>query len=279
MKKSLLIAPLLVLLLTGCSADWYYAGRFLTKFEYQSKDATEQIYVVLPKSVMHTNSSLNDIAGFMFMTEQEQDSVIASKTSILNILDDSIFLSQFNNAFLFVLSRTRIPIVLVDDPSRLPIPDDNHFTVNVVQFEAEEYLQPGNSGFTTKQGSKFSYDYDLRHFSINAWFELDARDTNDIIYFKNNEIAETFHGTVTSLRQDKATMKTHFDRINVNDAYRLAWNFGVQCATLYVEKMLTEYVCRTKGTNSSYFYYAPSCNCIEEIRSYDEGIKESFEKL
>ena len=279
MKKTILFTSLLALLLTGCSADWFYAGSFLSKFEQQKDNATEQIYVSLPKSVIHTNSSLNDIAGFMFMTDREQDSVIASKTAILNRLDDSIFLAQFNGAFLYVLSRTKIPIVLVDDASRLPQADDNHFTIDIAQVEAEEYLQPGRSGFTTQRGVKYGYDYELRHFAMNVWFRFDARDTADIVYFKNREIAEDFHGTVTSLRTDKATMKTHFDRITVNDAYQLAWNFGAQCATLYIEKMLSEYVCRTKGTNSTYFYYSPACNCIEELTPYDEGIKDSFEKM
>ena len=277
MKRIILILPLL--LLSGCTADWYYAGSFLNKFEMQKAAATEQIYVALPKAVIHTNSSLNEVAGFMFMTEDEQDSVIESKTAILNRLDDSIFLAQFNNAFLFVLSRTKIPIVIVTDASLLPVPDENHFSVDIAQIEAEEYLQPGQSGFTTQRGVKYGYDYDLRHFAVNVWFRFDARDSNDVVYFKNSEIAEDFHGTVTSLREGKATMSTKFDRINVNDAYRLAWNFGAQCATLYVEKLLTEYVCRTKGSNNTYFYYSPSCNCIEDLRSYDEGVKESFEKL
>ena len=279
MKKTIFFVSLLMLLLTSCSSDWYYAGSFLNKFEMRKASATERIYVSLPKAVIHTNSSLNDIAGFMFMSEQEQDAVIASKTAILNQLDDSIFLSQFNEAFLYVLSRTKMPVVVVDDASRLPAADDQHFTVDIVQVEAEEYLQPSQSRFATSGGTKYSYDYDLRHFSMNVWMRLDARDTADVVYFKNREIEEAFHGTVTSLKDGKATMKTHFDRIGVGDAYQMAYAFGAQCATLYVEKILTEYVCRSKGTNQTYFYYDPTCNCIEQIVPYDEGIKTSFEKM
>ena len=279
MKKTILLIPLFAMFFTSCTTDWYYAGAFLNKFEMQKASATEQIYVVLPKSVIHTNSSLNDIAGFMFMSEREQDSIIASKTAILNRLDDSIFLSQFNEAFLYVLSRTKMPVVVVDDESRLPVADDQHFTVNIVQVEAEEYMQPSQSRFATRGGTKYAYDYQLRHFSMNVWLRLDARDTADALFFKNREIEESFHGTVTSLQNGKATMKTHFDRIGVGDAYQTAYAFGAQCATLYVEKILSEYVCRAKGTNKTYFYYSPSCNCIEEIVPYDEGIKTSFEKM
>lgn len=277
--KRLFLLILTALLFAGCTSDLYYANTFIHKFDRQKTTATEQIYVAMPKDVIHTNSSLNDIAGFMFMSEYEIDSVIASKTAILDKLDDSILLSQFNNAFLYVLSRLQVPIVVVDNPSRLPVADDQHFTVNFVQFEIEEYLQPNQSRFTTRGGTEYSYDYDLRHLSLNVWMNLDARDTADVVYFRNREAEENFRGTVTSLHDGKATMKTHFERLRPADAYRLAWNLGVECATLYVEKILTEYVCRTKGTNETYFYYDPICNCIESIDTYSNGAKDSFEKM
>ena len=268
-----------VAVLCSCSSDFYYASSFIRKFDLEKSTATEQIYVALPKGVIHTNSSLNSIAGFMFMSEHEQDSVIASKTQILDKLDDSIFLEQFSGAFLYTLSRSKIPVVVVDDERKLPKADDQHFTVNIVQIEAEEYLQPSRSEFTTRGGLKYSYDYDLRHFATHVWLRLDARDSMDAVYFKNDEVGESFKGIVTSLKEGKATMTTRFDHIDVNDAYRLAQRLGSQCATLYIEKILTEYVCRTKGTNESYFYYDPGNNCIEQILPYDEGVKESFEKL
>ena len=280
MRKLYILLYLVALFaVAGCSSDLYYASTFINKFERQSDKAVEQIYVALPQGVIHTNSSLNEVAGFMFMSEREQDSVIASKTAILNRVDDSILLSQFSSAFLYALSRTQIPVVVVSDPSKLPVADEGHFTVNFVQMELEEYLQPGESRFSTRGGVNYSYPYQLRHLSLNAWMQLDARDSASEVYFRNREIEETFRGTVTSLRDGKATLKTHFDRLAPADAYRTAWNLGIECATLYVEKILTEYVCRAKGTNQTYFYYNPACNCIEDIVPYDEGIKDSFEKM
>ena len=266
-------------LLCSCSSDLYYANSFLSKFRKGKDSAVEQIYVSLPKEVIHTNSSLNSVAGFSLMSEQQQDSVIASLTAILDKVDDSLFLDQFNKAFLFTLSRTRIPIVLVGDPSQLPVADDSHFTIDVAQIEAEEYLQPTRSDFRTKKGMYYAYDYNLRHFATHVWLRMDARDSNDVLYFKNDEIAEDFQGTVKSIKDGKATMQTQFHRIDVNDAYRMARRLGSACATLYVEKLLAEYVCRAKGTNESYFYYNPGYNAIEEVIPYDEGIKQSFEKM
>lgn len=277
MRRITLLLPLL--LLAGCTSDLYYAGTFLNKFERQKTNATEQIYVALPRQLIHTNSSLNDIAGFMFMSEREQDSVIASKTAILNRVDDSTLLGQFASAFLYTLSRTKIPIVTVADAGRLPVADEQHLTVNFAQMELEEYIQPSESRFSTRAGITYSYPYELRHLSLNVWMQFDGRDTTGAVYFRNREVEEAFRGTVTSLRDGKATMKTHFERLSPADAYRTAWNLGVECATLYVEKILSEYVCRTKGTNGTYFYYSPACNCIEDYVPYDEGIKTSFEKL
>lgn len=281
MKKRLLLLSLAVvaLLASSCTSDHYYANSFIRKFDHTNKNALEKIYVALPSELIHTNSSLNDVPGFAYMSESQQDSVIASLTHILDKIDDSIFLAEFNNAFLFTLSRTRLPIVIVDNASKLPPADDNHFTVAVAQLEAEEYVTPGQSEFTTKNGAYYSYDYTLSHFSLNAWFLLDARDSNAVVSFKNAEISEDFHGTVTSLKDGKATLRTHFDRIDVNDAYRVARRLGSSCAILYYEKILSEYVCRTKGTNDTYFIYDPGCNCIETSLPYAEGIKTSFETL
>ena len=279
MKRFFLLAVGFVALFTSCSSDLYYASKFLTKFERGKSDATEIVYVKLPTSVIHTNSSLNDIAGFAYMPEYWQDSIIAAKTALLDKIDDSIFLSQFSNAFLFALSRTRVPIVLVDSDAPMPKADDQHLTVEFVQLEAEEWLEPTRSDFQTKKGVYYAYDYELRHFATHVWLRLDARDSLDQVYFRTGETGESFSGVVTSLVDGKATMKTYFERINVNDSYAVARRLGYECAVLYVEKVLTEYVCRTKGTNKSYFIYNPRFNGIEEILPYDEGVKTSFEKL
>lgn len=270
---------LITLLLASCTSDYHYASSFLRKFERGSGDATECIYVKLPTNVIHTNSSLNDIVGFAYLPEQWQDSIIASKTKILDKVNDSIFTSQFSNMFLFALSRTRIPIVIVPQGMPMPKADDQHFTVDFVQMEMEEYEEPTRSDFTTRRGSYYAYDYVLRHFATHVWLKLDAQDSLGTVYFVSNETSEAFHGTVTSLVDGKATMKTSFDRINVNDAYSLARRLGYLCAKMYVEKILAEYVCRTKGTNESYFFYDPSMNMIDDVIPYDEGIRYSFEKL
>lgn len=279
--KRLILSLFAVLLLaTGCTTDYHYANSFIRKHRHAGKSATETFYVCLPNSVMHTNSSLNDVPDFYLLSFEEQDSVIASKTDILNRLDDSIFLSQFNGMFLYTLSRLKVPVVVVKDPSLLPHADDNHLVINFVQFEAEEYVQPSRSSFYTKRGYYYAYDYDLRHFSLNAWLQFaPPTDTNATVFFKNEERSEGFQGTVIALKEDHATLKTNFTRIDVNDAYQLARDMGRECATLYIERMLTEYVCRKKGTNGSYFYYNPQSNRIDVIMPYEDGIKENFERL
>ena len=278
-RLSFLFVAAAMLLLVGCNSDLHYAKSFIRKFDRNKAEATEKIYVVLPREVIHTNSTLNNIPGFSFMTEREQDSVIAAMTGIVDKINDSIFIDQFSQAFLYTLSRSKIPIVLVDDVSRLPKADDQHFVVNFVQLEAEEFLQPCRSEFKTAKGLRYNYDYDLRHFSTNVWLMLDQQDTLGQVCFRNDEVRETFRGTVKSIKDGKATMKTNFERINVNDAYRSARRLGSECTTLYVEKILAEYVCRTKGSNESYFLYNAGVNAVEGVVPYDEGIKESFEKL
>ena len=275
-RRLLNIAVLLMLVgLSSCSTDFYYAGSYLTKFERGKEDATERIYVSLPQEVYHTNSSLNDIPGFMFMSEYEQDSVIASKTAILDKVNDDIFLSQFTSYFLYTLSKFCIPIILVRDASELPKADDQHLVVDLAQIEIEELLEPQRSDFTTRKGYYYYYDYDLRHLAVNLWLRFDATDSADV-YFLGNGVDETFHGTVVTLNEGEAKMKVDFERINVNDAYRLARELGTQCATLYVERLVTEHVRRVKGNNDWYFIYNPDGNYFDDMIFYEQGVKESF---
>lgn len=270
-----LFSSLVLLSLSSCTSEIYYAGSYLYKFERGNDDATECVYVSLPRELIHTNSSLNDVPGFMFMSEYEQDSVIDSKTAILDKVNDDIFLSQFTSYFLYVLSRSNIPIILVDDVSKLPTADDQHLVVDLAQIELEEWLEPQRSDFTTRKGYQYYYDYDLRHLDVNLWLRFDVRDSSEV-YFMSDGVEETFHGTVVSLEEGRAKMKVDHEHINVNHAYYLARQLGYKCATLYVERLLTDHVRRLKGSNNYYFIYNPAGNYIDDYIFYEDGVKESF---
>lgn len=266
---------MMLMTLSSCNSEIYLAGSYLYKFERGGVDATECLYVSLPKEVIHTNSSLNDIPGFMFMTEHEQDSVIASKTAILDKVDDSIFLSQFGSYFLYTLSRAKIPIVVVDDAKKLPLADEQHLVIDLAHIEIEEWLGQQHSDFSTRRGYYYSYDYDLRHLDVNIWLWFDVSDTAEV-YFIGDGVDENFHGTVVSLEEGRAKMKVDYEHIDVNHAYYLARQLGYRCATLYIERLLTEHVRHQKGSNNYYFLYNPSGNYIDDFILYEDGVKESF---
>ena len=274
-----LAAVLTMLMASSCSTDLHYANNFLRKHKHGKATATEQIYVCLPKTVLHTNSSLNAIEGFNILTVAEQDSIIGSMTRILNRVNDSIFLSQFSQAMLFTISQTRIPIVLVEDESQLPQASDSAFVLNVVQVEAEEFMEHSRSDFYTRNGYYFDYDYDLRHFSTNAWFEFDAPGVDTNMYFLNQEVMEDFSGTVVSLKGQQATINGTFNRINVNDAYQTARDLGYECGVRYVEKILLKQVRQNKGTNNWYMFYSPETDQINVLIDYESGKKYGFMKV
>ena len=278
MKQTLRILLWCALAATAasCASEYSVANAYLRKFERQKANAVEQIYVCLPTTVAHTNSALNDIKDFYALAPRQQDSVIASLTHILDKLDDSIFLSQFGQSLLYTLSRTHIPIVVVSGEEHLPPADSTHLIVHVVQMEAEEYLQPSRSDFTTRGGAYYAYDYDLRHFSANAWLRLGAMDTLLPVVFSNYEVADRFRGTVTRLRNQTATLETHFERIGPNDAYLAARILGETCARLFVERLLVSHVRAVKGSNQYYFLYSPGYNDINYAVDYEEGMRDSF---
>lgn len=269
----------IVVCCASCTSEYSLASGFLNKFERQKKDATEKIYVCLPKEVLHTNSSLNDIEDFSQLGERQQDSVISSLTAILNKVNDSIFLSQFNQSLLYNMSQSNIPIVLVPEESQLPVADSQHFVLNIVQLEAEEYLQKSLSDFSTRNGTYYKYYYDLRHFSTNVWLKFNAPDTTKNVYFKNYELADHFNGKVTKIKDGQATIKSHFDRIGINDAYYTARVLGAECAEIFIERLLTDHIKAKKGSNEYYYFYDPASNEIISSTSYEEGKQQGFQEV
>ncbi|MBR1644102.1 MAG: hypothetical protein IJ684_01865 [Bacteroidales bacterium] len=274
--RLVLLASMALLLTTACNSEYQIANRYLQKFQKQRNTAVERIYVALPQTVLHTNSTLETIRDFDYLTPREQDSLIAATTLLLPAVDDSLFLDQFGHSLLYTLSRVGIPIVVVSDGSRLPKASDSVFTIDILQLEAEEFLQPARSHFTTRKGAYYAYDYNLRHFATNVWLRTNDADSVRPIYFHSDEEQETFRGTVTRLRDNQATMKGHRETLGLDKVYATARRAGNQCAILFVEELLTDQVRRVKGSNEQYFYYDPSCRCILDDVPYNEGKQQGF---
>lgn len=280
MKRALpLLMTVVAMLLASCSGELSVADRYLQQYELQKDDAKEQIYVCLPKEVLHTNSSLNEIEDFAILSPTQQDSIIHSLTALLDKVNDSIFLSQFNQTLLYTLSRCQMPIIIVADSSLLPPADSLHHTLNIVQLEAEEYLQRQRSDFSTRKGTYYKYDYDLRHFSTNVWLKINACDTLQPLYFKNHELSERFHGTITSLKDGKATLQTNFPRLTINDVYYSARTLAATCGELYIERLICEHVKAQKGSNEYYFIYSPEENTITDMIDQEDAKGFGFQKV
>lgn len=275
MKRYLYLITFFVacILISSCATDHHYANSFLRKHKWGTKAATEKIYVHVPKTLIHTNSSLNQIEDFDQLTYEQQDSVIASLTKVLDKIDDSIFLSQFTQMLCYTLAQTHIPILIVDEEKNLPAPSKDCLILDICEIEAEEFVKPSRSDFYTRRGVYFNYDYDLRHFATNVWLQLNY-DTN--YYYYDIVIAEDFKGTVTKLKGDEAQLKGNFSRITVNEAYQSARTLAVQIASLYIEKCLHEYVYSKKGKNTWYWYYNYMNNQLNLGVPFEEGCKDGF---
>lgn len=274
-----LIAAILVGVMSSCSGEFSVAQKYVNQHRRGSKKITEKIYVCLPREVLHTNSNLNEILDFAYLSIAQQDSVIRANTTFLNRVDDSIFLSQFSGNLLYILSKFDVPVILVPDAGSLPKPDSEHFTLNIVQIEAEEFTTNSRSDFYTKKGAYYHYDYPLHHFSTNVWYSVNATDSAENLYFKSFDCADSFSGVVTSLKDNKATLKGKFNRINMNDIYGTATAAGYRSGVYFIEKMILDHVKSVNGKNEGYFFYYPEVQDIMEMVPVEEGLKDSFQPL
>lgn len=272
--KNLIIILLAALLGSACTSDYRYAKQFLRKHRFNTKSATEQIYLHLPTTLYHTNTSApDDLTG---LSLDQIDSLHADRNRLLNAINDSIFLDQFGQSLIATLSRTHVPIVKVSDERLLPPPSRDCLILDVTALEAEEFVEHCRSSFSTRQGAYYHYDHDLRHFSVNGWFQLNY---DTVYYFLNQEISEEamFKGTVISMKNKTSTIKVELTPLTVNDAYSLARELGHLCAVLYIEKVLHEYVNSKQGKNQWYLIYDDNTNDINILIPYEKGLEGSFE--
>ena len=286
MKKIKSIGFLLLgvaLLLVSCTSEKELANRFVEKFSMKSYTPTEKIYVCLPTSVIHTNQTLNQIENFSDLDYDTQDSVIAAHTTILNAIDDKIFLQQFNDNLLYHLKRFGIPVVVVADPGDMPkAVKDSIFTLQILQIEAEEFVKKSRSDFEDKT-MYYHYDYDLKGFSTNVWYLINdtasSADNKDV-YFKNFETIENFEGTINDIKNNVARGKGKIDRLTVNDAYVEAYRAGAITADKFCEKIINDYVKNNiEGVPYYYYYYNPVSKTVSAYDYQQYKDTDSFMKI
>lgn len=247
----------------SCTSEKELANKFVEKFSMRGYTPTERIYVCLPTSVVHTNQILNQMENFADLDYETQDSVIAAQTSILNTIDDKIFLQQFNDNLLYHLKRFGIPVEVVTDPANMPKAVANKiFTLHIVQIEAEEFVKKSRSDFEDNTNKMYYYyDYDLKGFSTNVWYLINdttsATDPKDV-YFKNFETIEKFEGTINEIKNNVAHGKGTISKLTANDAYIEAYRAGAISADKFCEKIINDYVkSNIKSIPSYYYYYSP----------------------
>ena len=286
MKKIKNIMSLLsiVLVLASCTSEKELALSYVEKFSLKGYKPVEKIYVCLPNSVLHTNQTLNQIDDFVDLDYDVQDSVIVANTKILNRINDSIFLQQFNDNLIYNLGRLGIPVEVVDDPILMPKAVKNKvFTLYILQLEAEEFVKRTRSDYEdNKNNLYYYYDYDLKGFSTNVWYLLnDTVDgDNKDVYFKNFETIDEFEGTIKEIKGNKALGVGVFDKIDVNDAYLMAYRAGAISAKKFCEKIINDYVRENvKGLPAYYYYFNP---IDKTVTYYDYELykdNESFIKI
>lgn len=275
----------IALCITACTSEKELANKFVEKFSMKSYIPTEKIYVSLPTSVIHTNQSLNQIENFSDLDYNIQDSVIAAHTTILNTLDDKIFLQQFSDNLLYHLKRFGIPVEVVSDPSDMPKAVANKiYTLQILQIEAEEFEKKSRSDFEDNTNNMYYYyDYDLKGFSTNVWCLINdttpLADKKDV-YFKNFETIEQFEGTINTIKDNVAHGKGRITKLTVNDAYSEAYKAGAITADKFCEIIINDYVRSIiKGVPSYYYYYNPVSKTVSHYGYQYYKDTDSFIKI
>ena len=274
--RNIMVLLFAILLLGSCVSERDMAKSFVEKFSMKNYVPTEKIYVCLPKTVVHTNQTLNQMESFLDLEYASQDSVIVANTEILNLIDDKIFLQQFSSNLLYNLQRLGIPVEIVEDPLNMPKAVENKiFTLQILQIEAEEFIKN-----TISSDFQFSYSYDLKGFSTNVWYLLnDTSSTeNKDVYYKSFEVLDQLNLTDCWKKDSTYYAKGIHSKINVNDAYNMAYKAGAMSAKIFCEKIINDYIASKVRFPKYYYVYDPVNNEVYDIYSNNTR-KNMFEKV
>ena len=282
MKKHLLYTAFTLLLFGSCFTERGIAVDYVEKFSKAKYEATERIYVVVPKNVIRTNRSLNDIEDFHQMTPDKQDALIKARTKFVDKVEDSILLSQFKQHLLYNLSRIGIPIIEVSHTEQLPNAVENQiFILDIPQLEIEEYVEDKSVEYVTGGGTKYETAIPQNKISINVWYLFDKQSDEGTtpVYYYNWVFTDQVESRLVRDTDGNLKLHTKVNELNMNDVYYASHLAGKLSATYFLEKIINNYVESQKGKANYYYFYSPERNTItnNEVPYYYEI--STFRKL
>lgn len=265
--KNLLIILVSIFLLQACNPEYRLARK------YVSMTAKPTVLVIPPSFLYKNNVDIHDTIGLSILDTLSRDSVIYSRSTYLQRIEDSTFMRIFINSFLNELGKNGLVVQLADSSVNQT---EANWKINFVQLQLEENQQviPGpdyESNFGVggnAQSPTSQYDHFLNSIALNTWLKVntDGQKADSVTLFYSD--VQTDHleqGFSLQNYLGKPVMIPN-NKLQISDIYQFAKDQGQTQADLFFDLMLNSYL----------YFYAPNPDYYYDYIHYDHDLKKFY---
>ena len=233
----------------------------------------QQSVMISPADLLYRYNKGAVIDTLLFRSLAEQDSMAYEQSIFLKHVSDSIFLEQFTNSLIKELGKLGYDVMLDASADLFFSRPQPAWIVHLAQLQLEEnydisylYNDPENEDRPVPNK--------IFAINLNAWIEttpVNNENTRKQMLYAGMGIQESVHNLYSfSIFSGEFTASYQFDRIDMDDIYKMASQCGQAHARLLFDYFLNDYVRRNMPAGSDLrmtLHYNPESRMLTTAES------------
>ena len=230
-----------------------------------AKNASSINAIVLPPAYLFKVNQKTNLLDSLGITDESLfDSVLYANSTLLQYIDDSLFISNYIYGYKKELAAFGIKVFGEDQMGAFLENDSNSILINVAQLELEEFIYPWDD---EQQISNIVYSYShlLNAVNISSWIEIgkyNQEESQHQVYFATDMVTDKVDGEFNFdvFSQKNTQYMYNYDSLTVSQLYDYAYVLGSTYAGYTFDLLLNTYLGKKLPTGSrsdKYWRYDP----------------------
>jgi len=203
------------------------------------------IQLFTPDILFKFNHKGEEIEGFNALMDAQQDSALYASSKFMQYVNDSIYLEQYLNSFIYELRALGFNVFLDNSVDSFLQRQPQSYVVNISQVQLDEYI------FPLEDSEPFDDTVYYKSFKLNAmdastWFELSKINTPNpkrTVLYSSFTASDGFEGNfvINSFTFD-VQYKYKIDSLRLKDIYELSVYAGKKDASYLFDFFMNQYI-------------------------------------
>jgi hypothetical protein len=257
-----------LLLIISCSP-----GRRLAN-GYVKNRRPMAILLLTPDFSYKYSYKIPDINKFDSLPVQVQDSLLFYNSELVQYLDDSIILSNYQKGLSSGLKAYGFNVFNASSAENFVNSDTEALILNLTQLQFEEYYDSISEEVSFGDEELYNYDLYITAVNVNSWFEYSKINKNDTltkILFATNTLYDYFNGGFRYFPfSGDVKYEYTIDSLTTGEIYTSVKDIGLLYSGFLFDYMMNEYIQENlpAGTNPVQLYtYDRTAGVVKKNKS------------